>query len=215
METGSHNLLRGQLNGVANEDSPLLLPRRCRARFLIYGRVMGLRFVAIDFETANGDPTSACAVGLAIVRRGEIVQTFYHLIRPPTRRFSPFHVALHGIDWKDVRRAQDFREVWRQIKPWLEDAVLVAHSAGFEQNILRGCFEAFRIRPSRNEFVCTVQLAKRVLGFRRANLPYVCRKLGIHLRHHHAESDARASARIAIRAAEEADIRSARRLARL
>ena len=33
-------------------------------------------FAAIDFETANNERTSACSVGVVIVRDGEIVDTF-------------------------------------------------------------------------------------------------------------------------------------------
>ena len=39
-------------------------------------------FVAIDFETANFEPSSICSVGLVIVKDGEIVDDFYSLVRP-------------------------------------------------------------------------------------------------------------------------------------
>ncbi len=174
-----------------------------------------MRFVAIDFETANNDPTSVCAIGLAFVRKGKVQETFHQLIRPPTRRFSPFNVELHGISWEDVRSEPDFREVWRDLRDRIADDVLVAHSAGFERRVFTACSAAFRMRPPSNDFVCTVRLARRVLGFRRANLPRVCRVLGIPLLHHYAESDANAAAMIALRAARKADVRTVRSLARL
>ena len=39
-------------------------------------------FAAIDFETANGQRTSVCSVGIVIVRNGKIVDRIYSLIRP-------------------------------------------------------------------------------------------------------------------------------------
>ena len=39
-------------------------------------------FAAIDFETANGERTSVCAVGVVVVRGGEVVDSFYSLIKP-------------------------------------------------------------------------------------------------------------------------------------
>ena len=39
-------------------------------------------FAAIDFETANEQPSSVCSVGVVIVRDGEIVDSFYSLIHP-------------------------------------------------------------------------------------------------------------------------------------
>lgn len=37
---------------------------------------------AIDFETANSERSSVCSVGVVIVRGGEIVDSFYSLIKP-------------------------------------------------------------------------------------------------------------------------------------
>ncbi|HQF05951.1 MAG TPA: exonuclease, partial [Bacteroidales bacterium] len=39
-------------------------------------------FAAIDFETANEQPSSVCSVGIVIVRYGIPEQTIYRLIRP-------------------------------------------------------------------------------------------------------------------------------------
>ncbi len=176
---------------------------------------MALRFVAIDFETANTDRTSVCAVGLAVVRDGQIVGTTYRLVRPPTRYFHPAFVDVHGLSWEDVHRAPDFRDVWEEIGPLVKREVLVAHVAHFDRDVLAASLKAYRIRHSPNEFVCTAQLARTILGITPVNLAHVCRVLGIRLRHHHAESDARAAAQIAIRAAVEAEVRTVKKLARL
>ena len=53
-------------------------------------------FAAIDFETANRQLTSACAVGLVIVREGKIVDTFYSLIQPEPNTPLPFF-PMYGI----------------------------------------------------------------------------------------------------------------------
>ena len=39
-------------------------------------------FVAIDVETANGEPTSICAIGAVKVTDGVITDRFYELVRP-------------------------------------------------------------------------------------------------------------------------------------
>ena len=39
-------------------------------------------FAAIDFETANNERTSACSIGVVIVRGGEVVDEYYSLIHP-------------------------------------------------------------------------------------------------------------------------------------
>ena len=39
-------------------------------------------FIAIDFETANQEPSSVCSIGVVMVRDGQIVDSFYSLIQP-------------------------------------------------------------------------------------------------------------------------------------
>lgn len=55
--------------------------RKCVYLQLAYTDTMK-DFAAIDFETANGKRTSVCSVGVVVVRGGEVVDTFYRLIRP-------------------------------------------------------------------------------------------------------------------------------------
>ena len=52
-------------------------------------------FVAIDFETADYGPDSACAVAVVRVEGSRIVQRSYFLIRPPRQAF--IFSYLHGI----------------------------------------------------------------------------------------------------------------------
>ena len=67
-------------------------------------------FVAIDFETANHHPDSACAVGLAAGQDGRIVRAQSFLIRPPSPEFV--FTEVHGLRWEDVRGARTFGELW-------------------------------------------------------------------------------------------------------
>ena len=47
-------------------------------------------FAAIDFETANEQPSSVCSVGVVIVRDREIVDSFYSLIHPEPEYYQWF-----------------------------------------------------------------------------------------------------------------------------
>lgn len=157
-------------------------------------------FVAIDFETADHGRDSACAVACVLVRKGRIVRRLHSLIRPPRRRF--FFTYVHGLTWDDVATSPRFAELWPRLDAFLaEGDFLVAHNAPFDRGVLAGCCAAARLPAPTQRFVCTVQLARRTWGLRPANLPAVCRHLGIPLTHHDPLSDAEASARIAIAAA--------------
>ena len=45
-------------------------------------------FVAIDFETANREPSSVCSVGIVVVREGKIQNHLYRLIHPTPNYYN-------------------------------------------------------------------------------------------------------------------------------
>lgn len=156
-------------------------------------------FVAIDFETADPGPDSACAVGLVRVEGGQVVRREKVLIRPPRPRV--LYTAVHGITWRMVQDAPTFGEVWPRLLPLLDGAaVLAAHNAAFDRRVLEACCWAAGLRPPEVPFLCTVQVARRRWGLTPNTLPAVCRRLGIGLIHHDPASDAEASARIVLAA---------------
>lgn len=156
-------------------------------------------FAAIDFETADREPDSACAVGLVRVEGGRIVAREYRLIRPPRHHFV--FTDLHGISWDDVRDQPSFGELWPRLEPFLEGIeFLAAHNAKFDGHVLTACCMAAGIAAPTVRFECTVRLARRTFGIFPTSLPCVCRELGLPLEHHHALSDAEACARIVMEA---------------
>ena len=58
------------------------------------------RFVALDFETADYYPDSACALAVVVVDGDAVVDRKYVLIRPPRPRVVLSYV--HKITWEHV-----------------------------------------------------------------------------------------------------------------
>ncbi|MDB5312015.1 MAG: polC [Gemmataceae bacterium] len=161
-------------------------------------------FVAIDFETADYGPDSACAVGLVRVEKMTVVRREAVLLRPPRSRFLFTHI--HGITWPMVAAAPTFADAWPSLAAMLDGAAfLAAHNAPFDRRVLAACCAAAGHPIPALPFVCTVQLARRRWRLSPNNLPAVCRRLGIGLIHHDAGSDAEACARIVIAAAAAGD----------
>jgi DNA polymerase-3 subunit epsilon len=159
-------------------------------------------FTAIDFETADYGPDSACALALVHVRGLEIVGRDLFMIRPPRSRFAFTHI--HGITWAHVRAERSFAELWPEIAVKLaHGSFLAAHNASFDRGVLAACCVAAGVVPPALDFHCTVRLARRAWSLKRANLPAVCEHLGISLNHHDPASDAEACARIVIAARSE------------
>lgn len=158
-----------------------------------------LRFAAIDFETANDSFDSACAIGVVVVEGKRIVDRAYSLICPPTRRFS--NTRIHGLRWSDVSGAPTFAEIWPSIRTRLAGVkFLAAHYAPFDRSVLSSCCDSYGLPAARQRFICTVQIARQVWSIHPTKLPNVCARLRIPLRHHQADSDAEACARIVMAA---------------
>jgi DNA polymerase-3 subunit epsilon len=159
----------------------------------------GPTFVALDFETADYSPDSACALGLVRVENHRIVERTYSLIKPPRKRFV--FTYLHGITWEDVAHQPSFAELWPAYSLMLEGIdFLAAHNASFDRSVLHRCCGAAGLEPPQIPFRCTVQLARQIWNIKPTKLNNVCDHLGITLKHHHAASDAEACALIVIAA---------------
>lgn len=159
-------------------------------------------FAAIDFETANGERTSVCSVGVVVVRGGEIVESFYHLIRPYPDYYSWFCTRVHGLTEADTADAPDFPTIWREVAPKVEGLPLVAHNSPFDEGCLRACFDRFGMSYPNYRFFCTCRASRSVFGKQLPNhqLHTVSAACGYCLdNHHHALADAEACAHIALR----------------
>ncbi len=105
-------------------------------------------FAAIDFETANGERSSVCSVGVVVVRGGEVVDTFYSLIQPEPNYYAWFCQRVHGLCHDDTDGAEVFPTVWHKIEPLIEGLPLVAHNAMFDEGCLRAVMQVYRCTPS-------------------------------------------------------------------
>lgn len=158
--------------------------------------------VAIDFETANEKFSSACALGIAIIKNYKISKTRYWLIKPPEPYFRPFNVRLHGINEETVEKKPEFYRIWPSIKKHLEGKIIIAHNAMFDISVLKSLLDVYQIDYPEIIYACTVNLARKVWkGLENYKLNTVSEFLNIDFMHHNACEDARACASIAIEAA--------------
>ena len=165
---------------------------------------MPLDFTAIDFETANSSNASACAVGLARVRDGRIVETTGWLIRPPAGhdRFFELNTRIHGIRAEDVVGAKDWTDQLGDLAGFAGGDVLVAHNAGFDMAVLKRACEATGDDCPPYRYACSLQVARKVYQLESYRLPFVAAEAGFaDFPHHNATADAVACAHIMIDAA--------------
>ena len=81
-------------------------------------------FIAIDFETANQQPSSVCSVGVVMVRNGKVADSFYSLIQPEPNYYNYWCQQVHGITQSDTDDAPVFSKVWQQLEEKIADVFL-------------------------------------------------------------------------------------------
>ncbi|TQJ68147.1 DNA polymerase-3 subunit epsilon [Arthrobacter sp. SLBN-100] len=160
-----------------------------------------MSFTAIDFETANSQRGSVCAVGLARVVNGEIVERASWLIKPPSGidHFEPRNVGIHGIRAQDVVTARDWKTSLASIFRFANGGHFVAYNAKFDASVMRAATAATGIDLPQHEFYCALELAQGHLDLPRHRLNDVSEHLKLPpFEHHEAGADAIACASVVL-----------------
>jgi DNA polymerase-3 subunit epsilon len=158
-----------------------------------------MKFIAIDFETANSERGSACQLGISTVENFKIVTSESYLIKPEPNYFDPFNSHLHGIDAHIVKDSPTFKELWPTINKHFDGTHIFAHNAGFDFSVLRNVLDQYNIVYPEFKYSCSYQIAKQAIpNLSSYRLDQVSSHLRIDLNHHDAMSDANACSEIII-----------------
>ncbi len=156
-------------------------------------------FIAIDFETANANRSSACSLGLVEVREGMIISEHVWLI-DPEQAFDYRNIQIHGITPAMVSGQPTFHELWPTLEPLLQGKQIVAHNASFDMSVLRYCLDKSLIDYPSFQYYCTYLLSKKLLqDMPSFKLNVIADYYDIPLNHHEALDDARACAKILLK----------------
>ncbi len=151
-------------------------------------------FIAIDVETANGDPASICQVGVARFAGGQLVDNRAWLVNPQTW-FSRDNIAIHGIHAADVRDAPTWTDGHADLSALLAGQIVVSHTAFDVTATSRAC--ARDGLPMLNaHWLDSTRVARRAFprfARRGYGLASLSDHLGITFAHHDAGEDARAA----------------------
>lgn len=156
-------------------------------------------FVAIDFETATHNFNSACAIGLAAVRDGEIVETEYSLIKPPELKFSPENIKIHGITPDMVADSPTLDDLWLPVlkKYFSDETYIVAHNARFDISVLKKSLSYYDCPDFK--YIDSISVARDFVPGNKS-LERCAEYLGIDMgQHHNALDDAITCAKIVLK----------------
>jgi len=176
-------------------------------------------FIAIDFETANQEPSSVCSVGVVMVRHGQVADSFYSLIQPEPNYYNYMCQRVHGLSHHDTDDAPVFSKVWQLLEEQISNVFFadhlaldnrrdliasipfVAHNARFDEGCLKAAFKVYQMDYPDYRFYDTLTASRRQFGHSLPNhqLQTVAAACGYNLQnHHHALADAEACAAIAL-----------------
>jgi DNA polymerase-3 subunit epsilon len=155
-------------------------------------------FVVVDLETTGTSPGAdgITEIGAVKVRGGEVLGEFATLVNPG-RAIPPAIVHVTGITTAMVYAAPGIEAVLPGFLEFAAGAVLVAHNARFDMAFLRAAAAQCHTPWPAAQVLCTVKLARRVLGRDEApsvRLGSLARLLGASTQPtHRALDDARAT----------------------
>lgn len=178
---------------------------------------MALNFTAIDFETANGSPSSPCAVGLVKVSAGKIIDSYQTLIQPPYPHdwFEPGNIKIHGIKPSDVVSAPNWETALGEMIEFISGDDLMAHNAGFDMGVLLASIQTIDAEIPDLRYGCSLLMARKTYNLESYRLNQVAYAIGHEeFDHHDALADSDACARIVIHMAKRHEVESLEDLAK-
>jgi DNA polymerase-3 subunit epsilon len=161
---------------------------------------LAMKFVAIDFETANPCLSSVCQIGVVSFADGRQTHSWKTFINPDDY-FADMNVSVHGISKDHVKDAPKFPHVFEQLAELMRGQIVVHHT-GFDRIAFGQASDKHKLPSVECNWLDTVRVARNTWpdlegGHGLVNL---AKHLGVEFRHHDAEEDARVSGEILLRA---------------
>lgn len=165
-----------------------------------------MKYAAIDFETANYERASACALGIVVSDGTQVTDRWYHLIRPPKMFFDANCVRVNHIHPEMVEEEPEFPAFWEEIARRLEGSVVFAHNALFDMGVLAATLDQYDLPDLHFRYGCTVKLSRALWkDMENHRLNTVAGLLGFSFQHHQALADAEACEYIVRKALEKTE----------
>lgn len=163
-----------------------------------------INFVAIDLETATSVRSSICQIGITEVSNGKPQVPKSWLVQPEGNIYDSMNIWIHGITPEDTKNSPSFPEVWKDVLPYLQGKIVVAHNTSFDMYALRDAFNKYGMEYPTFDYYCTLRIARYIVkGCYSYSLDIVLKYLGIEFEHHHkADSDSLGCAKLLLKCLE-------------
>ncbi len=150
------------------------------------------RYAYLDIEANHTNWLDAEIIELAIIIKDEAgndLDFFHSFVRPDTP-VQPEITQLTGITQNMVKNAPPFHKISQRVFEKIEDAIIIAHKAAFDYDLLKKEFFSLGMNFS-NKKQCTLELSKSIIpGLNSYSLASLCQLFGVkHHNNHRAMDD--------------------------
>ena len=139
-----------------------------------------MHFTTLAIKTTNENPTSLCALEITLVRDGRCTLQKNWLFRPLDLHLEPEKQLLYGLKLIDIMDQPSFISEWEDIRPYLENQVVICHSATYVWSTLCHLLDFYHLPYPNCYFACTMMLGKHLYpSLPNRKLDTLCNHLGI------------------------------------
>ena len=149
-------------------------------------------YIALDIENPNSRGNSICAIGLLIIKNGEIADRRYSMINPEDR-FDRNNSVITGIVESMVLNSPTFPVYWDQIKDIITRVPIVGHNIRYDLNVISKALDRYGIPVPEFRYICTLRLSQKLMNEPTYKLGSLAEKIGHEYQQHHALEDAEAA----------------------
>lgn len=158
---------------------------------------MAERIIVFDIEMLNNDPASICSIGIVEMIDFQIISTYYSLIKPSCLKFDSIRYNIHHINPDSLRKEKSFKEIWKEIKHYFHDSIVISHDIIVDMMHLRAALKNDNIAYPHIRMSCTNVLAHLIHpNIKKYNLTELTKIYHFQYTAHHALEDAKACAYI-------------------
>lgn len=149
-------------------------------------------YIFLDIENPNSRGNSICAIGLLVIKNGEVIDKKYSLINPEDR-FDRTNSEITGLTESMVLDAPTLKEIWPELEPLLLNAIIIGHNIKYDLNVLSKSLDRYDISAPTFQYICTLQLSRELISSKSYKLSSLLSAIGFSYQAHNALEDAHAA----------------------
>jgi DNA polymerase-3 subunit epsilon len=143
----------------------------------------------LDFETTGFKENRAVSFALIHICDNKVVKKKYTLVHPMTE-IEVGAYKIHKIGFAQIRNEKNFKQIWAEIREYIEGCKVIAHNVKYDLKVLLGELDRHDLECGEFQTICTCENAKRLItDSENHKLNTLCTYFNLTLDNHHNAKD--------------------------